>query len=314
MMMMCRQNLKFVSGVEVNTVTEDISTSLNVEGIRLLKRIFRNSKRKPKGRRWNFEEKMLALSLLKRSPKSYSFLRLLLPFPSRRTLQSVLSTVHFAAGINAHVFGALQHSLKKMSDRDRYCCLLFDEMSIRKDVRFNQKLDCIEGYEDYGTERTCNIANHALVFMVRGLHRKWKQPVAYYFIGGSTNAYLLKFLEDVLGTCHNAGLHIVATVCDMNANNFKALQLLGATRKKPFFKFQNQEIVTVCDTPHLLKCTRKHFHKYDVQFQYELMHNQLPVTATWERILNVTNGTKRILSTFSTSSQMPIWPLWHRMK
>jgi len=123
-----RQNVKFVSDVEVNAVTEDISTSLNSEGIRLLKGIFTNSKRKPKGRRWNFEDKMLALSLLKYSPKSNSFLRLLLPLPSRRTLQSVLSTVHFAAGINAHVFGALQHSLQKMSDRDRYCCLVFDEM------------------------------------------------------------------------------------------------------------------------------------------------------------------------------------------
>ena len=133
----CRQNLKFVSDVEVNIVTEDISTSLNAEGIRLLKGIFRNSKRKPKGRRWNFEDKILALSLLKRSPKSYSFLRLLLPLPSRRTLKSVLSTVHFAAGINAHVFGALQHSLQKMSDRDRYCCLLFDEISIRENVCFN---------------------------------------------------------------------------------------------------------------------------------------------------------------------------------
>jgi len=274
----CRQNLEFVSDVQVNTVMEDISTSLNAEGIRLLKGIFRNNKRKPKGRRWNFEDKMLALSLLKCSPKSYSFLRLLLPFPSRRTLQSVLSTVHFAAGINAHVFGALQHSMQKMSDRDRYCCLLFDEMSIRENVRFNQKL---EGYEDYGTERTCNVANHALLFMVRGLHRKWKQPVAYYFIRGSTKAGLLmKFLKEVLGACQNAGLHVVATVCDMGANNVSALQMLGATRQKPFFEFQNQEIVTVYDPPHL-KCTRNLFRKYDVQFKSELVHNQLLVTAKW---------------------------------
>jgi len=227
----CRQSLEFVSDVEVNIVMENISTSLNAEGIRLLKGIFRNSKRKPKGRRWNFKDKMLALSLLKRSPKSYSLLRLLLPLPSRCTLQSILSTVHFAAGINAHVFDALQHSMQKMSDRDWYCCLLFDELSIRENVCFNQKLDCIEGYEDYGTERPCNIANHALLFMVRGLHRKWKQPVAYYFIHGSTNAGLLmKFLKEVLGACQNAGLHVVATVCDIGANSVSASQMLGATR------------------------------------------------------------------------------------
>jgi len=53
---------------------DDISASLNAESIRLLKGVFRNSKRKPKGRRWNFEDILLALSLLKRSQKSCSFL------------------------------------------------------------------------------------------------------------------------------------------------------------------------------------------------------------------------------------------------
>jgi hypothetical protein len=70
----CKQNLKFVSDVEVNTLMDDISASLNVESIQLLKGIFRNSKRKPKCRRWNFEDTLLALSLHKRRPKSYSFL------------------------------------------------------------------------------------------------------------------------------------------------------------------------------------------------------------------------------------------------
>jgi hypothetical protein len=36
----CRQNLKFVSDVERNTLMEDISTSLKAEAIRLLKGIF----------------------------------------------------------------------------------------------------------------------------------------------------------------------------------------------------------------------------------------------------------------------------------
>jgi hypothetical protein len=118
--------LEFVSDVEGNTLMENISTSLNAEDIRLLKGIVINSKHKTKGRKWNLKDKILALSLLKRSPKSYSLLRVLLPLPSRRTLQSILGTVHFAAGINDRVFGALQHSLQKMSDRDQYCCLLRD--------------------------------------------------------------------------------------------------------------------------------------------------------------------------------------------
>jgi hypothetical protein len=126
--------LEFDSYGEGNMLMEDISTFLNAEGIRSYKTTFRNSKRKPKGRRWNFKDKMLALFLLKCSPKSYSLLRVLLPLLSRRTLQSILNAVHIVAGINAHVFGALWHSLQKMCDIDQYCYLLFVEMSIRENV------------------------------------------------------------------------------------------------------------------------------------------------------------------------------------
>ena len=95
------------------------------------------------------------LSLLKRSPKSYTLLHTLLPLPSGRTLQSLPNTVQFRTGINTQVFDALRQCMQKMPEKHRYCCLLFDEMSIRENVRFNQKFNCIEGFEDLGT---CNIA------------------------------------------------------------------------------------------------------------------------------------------------------------
>jgi hypothetical protein len=37
--------------------------------------------------------------------------------------------------------------------------------------------------------RTNNVENHALVFMVPGLHRNWKQPVAYYFSCRGLNSW-----------------------------------------------------------------------------------------------------------------------------
>jgi hypothetical protein len=76
---------------------------------------------------------------------------------------------------------------------------MFGEMSIRESLHFNQKFDCIEGFEDCGSQsRTCNIANHALVFMICGLRRKWKQPVAYYFTRGSTKAEVHSFIHSFI--------------------------------------------------------------------------------------------------------------------
>jgi hypothetical protein len=107
-----------------------------------------------------------------------------------------------------------------VSDKDQYCCLLFHEVSIKENVHFNQKLDCIEGSEDYGTERTYTVTN--------GPHQKWKQPVAYYFSCRSTKAHrLVRLLNEVLGACQNAGLHVVATICVMGCEQHQGLQTVG---------------------------------------------------------------------------------------
>jgi hypothetical protein len=82
-------------------------------------------------------------------------------------------------GIIAHLFGALQYSLQKISGKDQYCCFIFDEMLVKENLHFNQKFGSFEDFGDCGSQgRTCNIANHALVFMIHGLRKMWKQPEA----------------------------------------------------------------------------------------------------------------------------------------
>ena len=173
------KNLK-VCQLDSNPLIQSLSSALNMDSLRFLASIVRNSNHEPKGRRWSYKEKVLAVSILKCSPRSYTFLWSLFPVTSRRTLQSLLNTVQFGTGINAHVFSVLNSNVQTMSDKDRMCCLMFDEMSVREHLHFNQKIDCIEGFEDPGRHgRTSSIANHALVFMLHGLCRRWKQPVAY---------------------------------------------------------------------------------------------------------------------------------------
>jgi hypothetical protein len=50
--------LKDLCDVESDPLMQEISNSLNVEAVRLLAAILRNSKSKPRGRRWNSEEKI----------------------------------------------------------------------------------------------------------------------------------------------------------------------------------------------------------------------------------------------------------------
>ena len=62
------RKLKDLCHVDSDPLKQEISNSLNAEAVTLLAAIIRNSRHKPRGRRWNFEDKTLALSLLKRSP------------------------------------------------------------------------------------------------------------------------------------------------------------------------------------------------------------------------------------------------------
>jgi hypothetical protein len=157
-------------------------------------------------------------------------------------------------------------------------------MSFRENVSVSIRSLTLLGIWSSGTERTFHIANHAPVFMVGGLHRKWKEPVSYYLNHGSTKANLLvKFLNGVLSACQNAGLHVVATICDTVANNVKALKLVC---------YQTEAILQVpeprycdCDPPHL-KCTRTMFLKYNVQLQFEFMCNHFATASWWEHIVN----------------------------
>ena len=117
-------------------------------------------------------------------------------------------------------------------------------------------------------------------------HDSWSaSEVAYYLNCGSTKAErLVQFLNDVLGGCQIVELRVVATVCDMGTNSFKAIKLLAPTRSAPFFQFQNQAIATIYDPPHLLQYTNNLFLKYDVQFKSEHLENHLPVISKWEHI------------------------------
>ena len=109
---------------------------------------------------------------------------------------------------------------------------------------------------------------------------------------------------EVLDACLNAGLEIVATVCDMGAKNVKALKLLGVSEKTPFLMFHDQETAAIFDQEtaaifdplHHLKCTRNLFLKHNVanvECEISVNGEQLTGTAKWDDILKLCVVEKR---------------------
>lgn len=169
--------------------------------------------KKCRGRRFSIDDKVFALSLLKQSPKCYKVLQKTFALPSRKILVNMLNKVPFKCGINIPILSTLKESILKMKDIDRNCCLLFDEMTIEAALQYNVKEDYIIGFEDNGRDRQNKFADHALVIMAKGIARKWKQPVAYYFFEGGVKAADLQYIiKEVIQHLQNIGLKVVATV------------------------------------------------------------------------------------------------------
>lgn len=147
----------------------------------LLQAQIKNVKKKTKGRRWTTEEKVTALRLYKRSPTCYRLLRRLFCLPSESTLKFLLSKFSLKVGVNKCIFSVLKRTAELQTASDNEYIIIFDEMSIKKNIMYNRKTDIIEGFQDHGLQgRSPQIASHALVFMLAGIRKRIKQPVAYY--------------------------------------------------------------------------------------------------------------------------------------
>lgn len=105
--------------------------------------------------------------------------------PGKSTIKRWLNSIHFSTDFP---FKSNIEQIKlKTSDftyDEKKCVILLDEVSIMKSIEYNKILDEIEGFEDLGPLGWKPIfGSHVLVIMLRGLYKKWKYPLCYYFTG-----------------------------------------------------------------------------------------------------------------------------------
>ena len=179
------------------------------------------SKRSRHAYRLKTGDKMLALSIFFHSRKAYKILSQLFILPLVRTLLRDLQKMNIKPGFSQSVLDALTLKVQAMHPTDRNVALVFDEMSIKQSLVYNEGTDSVEGFEDFGNlGQTRYIANHATAFMVRGLASKWKQPVGYFLSSGPIKAKILQSLtQQCIDKVDQTGLNVVALVCDQGSNN-----------------------------------------------------------------------------------------------
>lgn len=247
--------------INKETLVKELAKYLPKSTLQMVTTQIRIGNKKSKGKRWTLSEKAMALSLLHASPKAYRTVRKIISLPSVSTLRRVMQKVGIYPGFNDNILQALKKNLS--SDKSKQLCIVaFDEMALKEEATYNIEQDNIEGLEDFGDNRTRYLANHATVFMVRGILAPWKQAIGYFLSSGPISGDMLhSLLLKCLGKLAALGLTVKAVVCDQGSNNRKAIERLGITEENTHFVFNGEKIFVVYDPPHLLKNVRNNLKK-----------------------------------------------------
>jgi hypothetical protein len=76
----------------------------------------------------------------------------------------------------------LKLHVESMDELNLCCTLIFHEVSLCKGFHYKSSKQRISGFEDLGSlGRTNRYANHALVFMVRGIRKKMQANCSLVF-------------------------------------------------------------------------------------------------------------------------------------
>lgn len=238
----------------------------NFEGLmlHLAKSEIQNSKVAGSQRRYSDEMKKFALTLYFYSPKAYNFVRKQIKLPHSSRIRNWLSSHNCEVGFLTEVFNYLKNNVQDNAHMQDVS-LIFDSMAIRSQIVYDKKIDKHCGYVDYGGIAAPNLeelATEALVFQIVSYSKKFKIPIAYFFINKISGNLQCELLKLAIGKLNDIGICVRSITCDGCATNMKTLHLLGfqLSSEKIISHIKhpnnNTEIYCILDPCHMLKLCR----------------------------------------------------------
>lgn len=267
-------------------------SSAAIAAINRVKGISKNSKKfcklLLKGRQKTYGQgyRNLVQNLYYVSRKSYLFMRnrLNLNLPHENSVDNWTPIKNLQPGLinsGLELFRAKINTLSQV-ERD-HAIMVFDESSIRAELRYNRKLDLIDGVEVDGAERKDLIGKEVSVFMVKGMLSNWSL-IFNYFVSknGLTGDGVSEIILHNVKKLKEVGVTIRALTCDQGSANRKAYSNLGVSIQKPYFLFEGKKIHCTHDFPHLIKSLRNAWLKSDFETPDGIVSFQ-PIKEVWEK-------------------------------
>jgi hypothetical protein len=182
----------------------------------------------------NYDGGFLMQCLLLKLKSSFTYAHLrkskILPLPSASTIRRRLSSSECKFGFNELALENIKKALRNLPDADRWGSLMWDEVSLKKDLTWHSKRLEWHGVVDFGEEIESavknGIATLALVLMFRPYKGSWVQPLASF---ASLNAASSTILHEVILKAtvllYNHKAIVKNYVCDGCSSNKAAMRL-----------------------------------------------------------------------------------------
>lgn len=226
-----------------------------------------------KSNEYSDEVRIFAFTLHYYSPRAFNYVREKFGshLPDISTIRRWVSncTNEGGPGISVQGIGYIKCISEQMKAENRqfYCSLAWDEMSIRRHILWSEAKKKFEGFITYGRANgngDLPVASQALVFLITGVgpNGNTSIPIAHFFIKGLLGKEKANLITQIIHEVTKAGAKIVNVTFDGFENNFTACRLLGASfnrfNVRPFFTntIDASPVFVICDNCHLLKLVR----------------------------------------------------------
>lgn len=114
--------------------------------------------------------------------------------------------------------------------------------------------------------------------MARSIAGNWKIPVCYCFVETACSSKILKnIIFNIIIKLKNCGAKVHALVTDMGSNFMLLSRELGISTQNSTFLVEDEKIVYIFDTPHLIKATRNNLLQHNFEFNNKI--------ASWAHII-----------------------------
>lgn len=111
-------------------------------------------------------KKSFVCHYLKEAQSQYPLLSKCFTLPTAKTLRNLLGKLKISSGINKPIIKNLKIKVSNMSQDERLCTLIFDEMHINPQIHYDAQNDILKEFDSFGNKK---IVDHVLTFMVRGV-------------------------------------------------------------------------------------------------------------------------------------------------